>query len=69
MKETNRARWMLIISMAVFGTLGLFVRNISVSSAELALYRAMMAATLIGLFLLSPVVVKLIKDNKEKTHL
>lgn len=52
MKETNRARWMLIISMAVFGTLGLFVRNISVSSAELALYRAMMAATLIGLFLL-----------------
>ena len=52
MKETNRARWMLVASMAVFGTLGLFVRNISVSSAELALYRAIMAATLIGLFLL-----------------
>ena len=53
MKETNRARWMLIVSMAVFGTLGPFVRNISVSSAELALYRALMAATLIGLFLLA----------------
>ena len=52
MKETNRARWMLIASMTVFGTLGLFVRNISVSSAELALYRAIMAATMIGLFLL-----------------
>ena len=28
MKETNRARWMLIASMAVFGTLGPFVRRI-----------------------------------------
>ena len=38
---------MLIASMAVFGTLGLFVRNISVSSGELALYRAILAALLI----------------------
>ena len=52
MKETNRARWMLIASMAVFGTLGPFVRNISVSSAELALYRAVLASVLIGIFLL-----------------
>ena len=52
MKETNRARWMLIVSMAVFGTLGPFVRNISVSSAELALYRAVLASVMIGLFLL-----------------
>ena len=52
MKETNRARWMLIASMAVFGTLGPFVRNISVSSAELALYRAVLASVMIGLFLL-----------------
>ena len=52
MKETNRARWMLIVSMAVFGTLGPFVRNISVSSAELALYRAALASVMIGLFLL-----------------
>lgn len=43
---------MLIVSMAVFGTLGLFVRNISVSSAELALYRAVMAAVLLSGYLL-----------------
>ena len=33
-------RLMLVVAMTVFGTLGLFVRNISVSSGELALYRA-----------------------------
>jgi drug/metabolite transporter (DMT)-like permease len=38
--------------MTIFGTLGIFVRNISVSSGELALYRAVLAALLIGLFLL-----------------
>lgn len=52
MKRKLPARAMLIASMAIFGTLGLFVRNISVSSGELALYRAMMAAGMIGLFLL-----------------
>ena len=52
MKKTNNARWMLMASMAIFGTLGPFVRNISVSSGELALYRAVMAAALIGLFLM-----------------
>ena len=43
---------MLIASMAIFGTIGVMVRNISVSSGELALYRAVMAAVLIGLFLI-----------------
>jgi len=43
---------MLIASMAIFGTLGPFVRNISVSSGELALYRAIMATGLVGVFLL-----------------
>lgn len=38
--------------MAIFGTLGIFVRNISVSSGELAFYRAVLATVLIGLFLL-----------------
>ncbi len=45
------AKLMLGISMIIFGTLGLFTRNISVSSGELALYRAIMAAILITLFL------------------
>ena len=52
MKQHTKARWMLIFSMAAFGTLAPFVRNISVSSAELALYRAVLAAVLIGSFLL-----------------
>ena len=41
---------MLIASMTIFGTLGLFVRNIPVSSGELALYRAVLAALLITVF-------------------
>lgn len=52
MRNVDRSRLMLLLSMAVFGTLGWFVDKISVSSGELALYRAVMAATLIGLFLL-----------------
>lgn len=43
---------MLITSMTVFGTLGLFVRNIPLPSGELALYRAIMATILIGVYLL-----------------
>ena len=52
MKKPQSARLMLITSMAIFGTLGPFVRNIPVSSGELALYRAVLAATLIGAYLL-----------------
>lgn len=52
MKNTKNARIALVISMAVFGTLAPFVRNIPVSSGELALYRAVLAAALIGLYLL-----------------
>ncbi len=51
MKKLN-SRFMLIISMTVFGTIGLFVRNIPLPSGELALYRAVMAAVLIGFYLL-----------------
>ena len=34
---------MMIFSMTIFGTLGVFVRNIPVSSGKLALYRAVLA--------------------------
>lgn len=51
MKQLKSPRMMLITSMTIFGTLGLFVRNISVSSGELALYRAVLAALLIALYL------------------
>lgn len=52
MKHSNKARVSLILSMAAFGTLAPFVRKIAVSSAELALYRAVLAALLIGTVLL-----------------
>ena len=52
MKLFHNPRAMLITAMAAFGTLGLFVRNISVSSAELALYRAVLAAVLLGSYFL-----------------
>ena len=53
MNTTKRARLFLILSMVCFGTLAPFVRKISVSSGELALYRAVLAAALIGAFLLA----------------
>lgn len=52
MKQLRSPRLMLIASMTIFGTLGLFVRNIPVSSGELALYRAILAAFLIAVFLI-----------------
>ncbi len=53
MKQLKTPRLMLITSMIIFGTLGPFVRNISVSSGELALYRAILAALLIAIFLIA----------------
>lgn len=52
MRKTVSPRWMLIASMSIFGTLGIFVRNIPVSSGELALYRAVLAVLLISVYLL-----------------
>ncbi len=52
MKLLKNPRVSLAFAMAVFGTLGLFVRNIPLSSGELALYRAILASLLIGLILL-----------------
>lgn len=48
----NRSTRIYILSMAVFGSLAPFVRNIAVSSGELALYRAILGAALIGGYLL-----------------
>lgn len=49
----SKARLMLSLSMIIFGTLGLFTRNIAVSSGELALYRAILATILIVVYLLT----------------
>lgn len=53
MKRTMNPRLMLIVSMTIFGSLGIFVRNVPVSSGELALYRAVLAALLIAGYLLA----------------
>lgn len=42
---------MNITAMAVFGTIALFVRNISLPSGEIALYRAVLASLLISVYL------------------
>ncbi len=47
MREQKKAGMMLSASMAIFGTLGLFTRNIMVASSELALYRAMLATFMV----------------------
>ena len=52
MNSKTRSKLSLIAAMATFGTLAPFVRNISVTSGELALYRAMMAALMIGGYLI-----------------
>lgn len=48
MKKMLSPRMMLISAMVIFGTLGPFVRNIPVASGELALYRAVLAAVMLG---------------------
>ena len=50
-KTSANAKIMLSVSMAVFGTIGFFSRNIAVSSGELALYRAILASVLILVYL------------------
>lgn len=52
MKRSLGYKIMFMSAMAVFGTIGLFVKSVNVSSGELALYRALMATVLIGGFML-----------------
>ena len=42
MKRENTAKVLMAVVMFIFGTLAPFVRNIDVSSGELALYRAVL---------------------------
>lgn len=52
MKKIIKNPTLLIsVSMAVFGTIAPFVRKTGLASAEVALYRAVLAASLIGIFL------------------
>ena len=51
MNKLNKSRISLIISMIIFGSIGVFVKNIELRSSEIALYRAIIAVLLIGLLL------------------
>lgn len=48
----HKPRLAMVLSMTVFGTVSLFVRYLPLSSGEIALYRSVIAALPIGLFLL-----------------
>lgn len=52
MIKNYKYKIIFISSMIIFGTLAIFIRNINVSSGELALYRAILAIFVVGLFLL-----------------
>ena len=67
MKNINKSKIFIIISMVVFGSLAIFVRNINLSSGEIALYRAILAFIIISLFLLFTK--KFIPINKIKKDL
>lgn len=46
------SKLLLVLSMVIFGSIAPFVKNIGLSSGEIALYRSLIALVLIGLFLL-----------------
>ena len=57
---------MMIASMAIFGTLGVFTRNIAVTSGELALYRAVLAISLIAVYLVCTKQIINLKTSKKE---
>ena len=52
MKKLKNPKLLIIVSMIVFGTIGLFVKFIPLSSGEIALYRAILAIILLGLVII-----------------
>ena len=52
MKTDNFNKLMFTVSMVIFGTIGLFVKNIPLPTGEIALYRALLAVLLVGGYLL-----------------
>ena len=66
MKKETLSKILMAVAMFIFGTLAPFVRNIGVTSGELALYRAVMAAVLVGGFLIITKQKISIKDIKKE---
>lgn len=65
MEKNLKSKIIFIISMVIFGTIAVFVKAINVSSGEIALYRAILAALIIGLYLLITKQRILIKEVKK----
>lgn len=62
----RKSEIMIAISMAIFGTIALFVKNIPLSSGEIALFRAVLALVLISGYLIitrNPLPVKAMKKE------
>lgn len=51
MKQGKNARGRLLVAMVIFGTIGVFVRSVPLTSGEVALYRAVFAAVFLGVVL------------------
>lgn len=51
MKKEINSRLLMALAMAVFGTVGVFVRGIPLPSGEIALWRALLAVAMIGILL------------------
>ena len=51
MKKEINSRLLMALAMAVFGTVGAFVRGIPLASGEIALWRAILAVAMIGILL------------------
>ena len=51
-KQNTKTLLFFIISMITFGTIGWFVKNVTLASGEIALYRALMAIIVVGGYLL-----------------
>ena len=51
MKKVINSRLLLVLSMTVFGTVGMFVRGIELPSGEIALYRAVIATLMLSVYL------------------
>ena len=51
-KKKDLSRIYMIISMAIFGTIGIFKKQIPLSSGEIALYRAVLAVVFLAAVML-----------------
>jgi len=67
--NSRTPQFLITVSMIIFGTIGVFVKNIQASSAEIAMYRAILASLLIGLYLIFTGKKINLKKMKREFHL